>query len=210
MFRNVTTATTRFDYRTLFCTLPRRIPASPFPPFPPFPLHLNSESPPYKVNPIDSKRRSKAIYESMGSRYSRQYTENEEEVGTRIVVRRLDPAGPPSEGGNELTPAIVSQLKNVCEKFEESCPSKRVIKIEYLMNDQLYEGFNATKRRFKRQGRHHSEKVLFHGTHPDNIEPFDTRTCYSDLRIILDGLRRGGINGHRVANGSRMVRHPVI
>src|SRR5277367_1468213 len=141
----------------------------------------------------------------MGSHNSKAYyTKNESKVGTRIVVRRLKPAGPPSEGGNRLTSSILSQLKEVHDMFKKSYPFKEVIKIEYLMNDKLYKGFNDRKRRFRREGRNARETLLFHGTHPDNIKRFDTRKCYPDIRITSDGLCRGGKNGHKVANGSSM------
>jgi len=90
-----------------------------------------------------------------------------------IAVRRVNPWGGISDGRlNELTPAILKQLKDVRDTFARSLPGRSIKKIEYIMNDTLYNRYDSTRRQFHRMGRSR-EVILFHGTKWTNIESYD-------------------------------------
>jgi len=126
----------------------------------------------------------------MGIQYSK--TRQERQVGAHIAVRRLSPSGPSSQGRNNLTKEIVWQLEQACNMFRKSFPDKTIIKIEYIMNDKLYNGFDDTRKRFRRQGTNTNEMILFHGTNPSNIDRYKSSNCNTHkLELSRRGLKLG-------------------
>jgi hypothetical protein len=93
-------------------------------------------------------------------------------VGSPIAVRRVNSLGISDGRLNELTPAILKQLKAVRDTFVRSFPGRSIKKIEYIMNDTLYNQFDSTRRQFQRMG-HGQEIILFHGTKWGNIDSYD-------------------------------------
>ena len=67
---------------------------------------------------------------------------------------------------NKLTPAMITQAGKITAEFNKF---RRVKKIEYIMNDHLYEKFDDARSQLKKHGRGSKEILGFHGTHSQNI-----------------------------------------
>lgn len=135
-----------------------------------------------------------------------------EAVGIPIIVRDVDARKEfsPNEKIDVLTPAILRQIGVVKRNFAKHYPEKTIHKIEFIVNDELFRGFEDTKRRMCRAGRSTHEKVLFHGTAPQNIDRY-FRFHTLTHSIISHGLRVGGVDGHRAAHGrSRVSSSPTL
>lgn len=112
---------------------------------------------------------------------------NERTVGARIVVRRINSSGILFDGQeNELTAAIIEQMRIARCNFSKGYPNFKITKIEYIMNTELYNGFDTTKKRLRKLGRNAKELVLFHGTSPGNIP----RLVYPITKLRLELLKK--------------------
>ena len=128
--------------------------------------------------------------------------EIEKNVGVPVHVRRIDRLGAiKDEDLDKLTPAMVTQMKNVMEQFVKLHP---VQKIEYIFNDYLYKQFDETRAKFRKMGRGTNELLVFHGTDRKNINSYASIRPIS-LRILSSGFAIGGVDAHPVAHGSSMV-----
>lgn len=148
-------------------------------------------------------RRQKAA-ERERQRQARQANARHPFVGAPIAVRRVNSWGISDGRLNELTPAILKQLKAVRDTFVRNFPNRSIKKIEYIMNDTLYDQFDSTRRQFQRMGRGR-EIILFHGTKWSNIDSYDYFHDRSEFRIITNGFKIGGLDGHVAVNGMGMV-----
>jgi ubiquitin-conjugating enzyme E2 Q len=83
----------------------------------------------------------------------------------------------------------VQLFMNLVHKFEVD--NIRVVKVKYLVNEELYKQFNARKQKLRSKGSSTTELLVFHGTRKDNING-----------IIKHGFKIGGINGHPVTHGT--------
>jgi len=97
-----------------------------------------------------------------------------QQVGVPVTVRQVNRWGSFGRDGNtrDLTLAILKQMKIIKRCFSKNLPNYTISKIEYIMNDALYNQFNATKAEFRKSGRNTKEMLLFHGTNPQNIDRF--------------------------------------
>jgi hypothetical protein len=68
-----------------------------------------------------------------------------------------------------LSLSVLKRLKWVSWDFKGELPNMRLTKIEYVLNETLYDTFNQTKAEFQRQGKDTKEILLFHGTKPENV-----------------------------------------
>jgi hypothetical protein len=120
----------------------------------------------------------------MGAEFSAELrTSNERKVGARIAVRRINSSGTLVDGQqNELTAAIMEQMRIARCNFSKSYPKFKITKIEYIMNSKLYNGFDATRKKLRKLGRNAKEIVLFHGTPPGNIQ----RLVYPITQLRLE------------------------
>jgi hypothetical protein len=91
-------------------------------------------------------------------------------VGVPVTVCRVHKWVLSNVMSNELTSAIQAQMKTVKEMFSGSFPSRPIIKIEYIMNNELYRQFDSTRNLFRKLGRDTHELLLFHGTQPHNVK----------------------------------------
>jgi hypothetical protein len=73
---------------------------------------------------------------------------------------------------SDLTPEILKQMRIVKDNFSKNLPSYTISKIEYIMNDALYQQFNNTKAEFRKFGRNTKEIIVFHGTNPQNVDRY--------------------------------------
>jgi len=96
-------------------------------------------------------------------------------IGVPIVIRYVTPWENfiSNEKMGLLTPSIIRQIKVIKRNFAKHYPDKIIKKIEYVVNDTLHQMFEETKRRFLRSGRSTHERVLFHGTAPENINRYE-------------------------------------
>jgi hypothetical protein len=103
-----------------------------------------------------------------------------EAVGAHVAVRRANSFGFLQSDGNmsDLTPAILKQMRIVKDNFSKNLPTLTISKIEYIMNDALYQQFNNTKAEFRQFGRNTKELLLFHGTKAQNVDRYLHSKCY--------------------------------
>jgi hypothetical protein len=91
-------------------------------------------------------------------------------VGAPVAVRHIGKWGGLTDGDlDKLTPAMLVQMKTVTAQFAKIHP---VIKIEYILNNNLYKQYEDTRSKFKKQGRGSKEILVFHGTDVKNINPY--------------------------------------
>jgi hypothetical protein len=139
----------------------------------------------------------------------------EAQLGCKIGVREIRPECYYQEGSlDRLTPAILSQLMLLKLQFNTHLPypswNYKIRRIDYIMNDTLYERFNSTKKEFHRLRRDTSEVLLFHGTNSKNLTSYPMFGESSHGSIISGGFKIGGEDGHPVAHGRSMVPpHPL-
>jgi hypothetical protein len=69
-----------------------------------------------------------------------------------------------------LSAEILEQLKWVVWNFRRELPHIQIIKIQYVMNETLYNLFEQTRREYRQQGKSTKEMLLFHGTKPENVD----------------------------------------
>jgi len=125
-------------------------------------------------------------------------------IGCTVTISRAGIfRGIGDDGFHKLTPAMLSQLKQLKNLFSDSFQIK---KIEYVLNDQLYRQFDETKSKFRRMKRSCQEVLLFHGTKQSNIDWYVLKKAYTNCSILMNGFSIGGVNGFPVANGSALVR----
>ena len=99
---------------------------------------------------------------------TRKQKEIQNIVGCPVTVRRVGFDGMiTNDDLSRLTQAILIQLKSIKDLFSKAFS---VIRIEYVMNDQLYRQFDETRTAFRRLGRNSQEVLLFHGTNPSSID----------------------------------------
>jgi hypothetical protein len=65
---------------------------------------------------------------------------------------------------------VLEKLKYVAFNFKRELPGHKIIKIEFIRNDRLYERFRKTKEEFKRLGKSTREMLLYHGTSSENVK----------------------------------------
>ena len=96
------------------------------------------------------------------------------QVGTDVAVCYVNLWGTLTQGGDvgNLTPAILKQMNIIKNNFMQNLPNHTIVRIEYIINDALYNQFNNTKAEFRKFGRNTQEVLLFHGTHPQNVDRF--------------------------------------
>jgi hypothetical protein len=95
------------------------------------------------------------------------------EVGAPLVVQKINWQGVSSRGQlNSLPTGLLEQIKVVKKKFSKSSPKSRILKIECVMNEVLFEQFEAAKKRLDFVGRPSEEQILFHGTGVFNINRY--------------------------------------
>lgn len=95
------------------------------------------------------------------------------EVGAPLVVQKINWQGVSSRGHlNSLPTGLLEQIKVVKKKFSKSSPKSRILKIECVMNEILFEQFEAAKKRLDFVGRPSEEQILFHGTGVFNINRY--------------------------------------
>jgi hypothetical protein len=112
---------------------------------------------------------------------------NERTVGARIAVRRINSSGMLLDGQeNDLTAAIIEQMRVARCNFSKGYPNFKITKIEYIMNTELYNGFDSTRKRLRKLGRNAKELVLFHGTSPGNIQ----RLVSPIIKLRLELLKK--------------------
>lgn len=130
-------------------------------------------------------------------------------VGVTITVSQVSSLGSLTTKLDlrDLTPAILKQMIIIKKHFLSRLPTYKIIKIEYVMNDTLYNQFNNTKSEFRRTGRNTKEWLVFHGTNANNVDRF---LCHKEMvltySILTGGFRVGGVNGHAAVNGQAWVR----
>jgi hypothetical protein len=91
-------------------------------------------------------------------------------VGAPVAVRHIGKWGGLTDGDlDKLTPAMLAQMKTITEQFAKLHP---VLKIEYILNNNLYKQYEDTRSMFKKLGRGTKEVLVFHGTEVKNINPF--------------------------------------
>lgn len=132
----------------------------------------------------------------------------QKEVGVRVVVQKAENGGVMRTAQlHNLTSSVLEQIKVVKRKFSKSFPRFKISKIEYIMNDFLFNEFNMAKNALEREGRPVEEQILFHGTSStSNISKYlRPPKSFSDDSIIMEGFRIGGVNGHTCANGAAYV-----
>lgn len=97
-----------------------------------------------------------------------------QEIGVQVDIRSMNQWGSLGQGGNahDLSMAILKQMKIIKRSFLKNLPNLTIKKIEYIMNDNLYNQFNATKAEFRKYGRNTKEMLLFHGTNQQNMDRF--------------------------------------
>ena len=78
-----------------------------------------------------------------------------------------------------LSLPVLKQLKWVSWNFKRELPNTRIQKIEYVLNETLYDTFNKAKEEFRRHGKNTQEMLLFHGTKPENVN----RHCQKRIEI---------------------------
>lgn len=104
--------------------------------------------------------------------------ELEKTVGAPVSIRHVDRWGcMADEDLNKLTPAMITQMKTVTDKFAKRYPVNEIV---YIMNDHLYEQFDETRSKFRQLGRGTQEIIGFHGTDRKNINSYRLR-IYSSL-----------------------------
>ena len=77
----------------------------------------------------------------------------------------------------------------IAQKFDQD--NRRVICIEFVVNQAQHEKYNARKIEFSENNISTKEILVFHGTRKKNIK-----------KIITDGFKVGGVDGHESVNGS--------
>lgn len=113
-------------------------------------------------------------------------------VGAPVTIHHVDSQFVWYE--NNLTDAIVSQLQEIRRAFIESFPQNRITKIEFIVNDNLYSQFDATKKALLNYGHSSSEVLLFHGTSPENVQSYSlVLSAPLTFSIIREGFRIGGL-----------------
>lgn len=75
----------------------------------------------------------------------------------------------------DLSPRVLENLKWVAFNFKRELPGYRITKIEFIINDRLYERFRKTRDDLRRLGKSAKEMLLYHGTHADNVRRFKGR-----------------------------------
>ena len=119
----------------------------------------------------------RARQEALEKERQRQALLERSKIGAPVSVRRVSNWGALSDGNlDELTPEIVKHLKEAKDLFTRNLPSRKVKKIEWIINPKLEEQFENTRRTLQRYGHPTTELILFHGTAPANIEPYTLHT----------------------------------
>ena len=132
-------------------------------------------------------------------------------IGVPVLARQVNTRGRLNDGGDggveAIGPEMVEMLKRVKELFKQSLPTFNIHRIDLIVNPKLQLIYEQTRREFEKLGRSTEEAVLFHGTHPKNVEPYFpiTRLDVSNGRILTGGFKIGGVGGHRCANGQSLV-----
>jgi len=97
-------------------------------------------------------------------------------VGAWIEVVKVT-AGRVGPGGDaiHLSLPVLKQLKWVSWNFKRELPNMRIQKIEYVLNETLYDVFSKAKDEFRRHGKNTKEMLLFHGTKPENVNRYNPK-----------------------------------
>jgi hypothetical protein len=96
-------------------------------------------------------------------------------IGAQVFVMKVNNQNTLVDGGRavDLTPAILQQLSYVKWNFVKHLPTAKIVKIEYVLNQKLYKGFQDTKNQLKKHGKSTKEMLLFHGTRAENLLKYD-------------------------------------
>ncbi|MCO5551811.1 hypothetical protein L7F22_005313 [Adiantum nelumboides] len=68
---------------------------------------------------------------------------------------------------------------------------QRVIKVEYIWNQVLYDRYQNVKQKFSAQNKPDDEILVFHGTIPESID-----------KIVVEGFKVGGTDGVEIRSGA--------
>lgn len=171
----------------------------------------------------EEKKRSQLLIQKIKEECQNQHTleqkmqELQTKVGAPVNIRRTH--GPfPSLFGfflpgtypgimedcdlNKLTSSMITQMQTITTQFTKNYPVK---KIEYIMNDSLYQQFQDTRSKFRSMGRGTHEIIAYHGTARANINRYYASMFLLLLSILSNGFFIGGVNGHPVSHGSTDV-----
>jgi hypothetical protein len=72
----------------------------------------------------------------------------------------------------DLSLRVLENLKWVAFNFKRELPGYTITKIEFILNDRLYERFQKTRDEFTRLGKSTKEMLLYHGTAASNVSRF--------------------------------------
>lgn len=114
----------------------------------------------------------------------KKFEELREAVKCDVLITRVQP-GPEFERKQDLRgihSSMMAQLKQV-----QSMPVAERIKlkkIEYVLNDELFQRYKETEAMFKAVGRPIDEQLFFHGTRDDNIDAYYPSGPNSHLTIV--------------------------
>jgi hypothetical protein len=94
------------------------------------------------------------------------------------------------------------------EILKDKCtPISGIPGIEWIINSNTAKRYYETKRTFAQLGKDTTNMYACHGTPPQNVEKFYPLDNIINLRIIAEGFKIGGQNGHTCFNGAAGV-HP--
>jgi hypothetical protein len=123
----------------------------------------------YPTQQPQARQENERQKQTLKEREDRQRKQAElQQVGVYVDVRPINGWG--SLDARDLSSAILKQMKVVKACFLKNLTTFTISKIEYVMNDALYKLFNDTKAEFRKFGKSTREMLLFHGTHPQNVD----------------------------------------
>jgi hypothetical protein len=112
----------------------------------------------------------------------KKFEELREAVECDVLITRVQP-GPEFERKQDLRgihSSMMAQLKQV----QSMAQRIKLKKIEYVLNDELYQRYKETEAMFKAVGRPVDEQLFFHGTRDDNIDAYYPSGPNSHLTIV--------------------------
>jgi hypothetical protein len=121
------------------------------------------------------ERRGQKHQEELARRAARSAERQEKKDALKLVGVWIDvlkvTGGHIGPGGDpvHLSFPILNQLKLVSSNFKGELPNLRLKKIDYVLNETLYDIFKQTKTEFRREGKDTKEQLLFHGTKAENV-----------------------------------------
>jgi hypothetical protein len=112
-------------------------------------------------------------------RRRKQEEEERRNLGFQLVPKKVEKRGIGNalvlrEAGDpvwENRPDMQELLQTVKKMFSEGLPDYAIWKVDVILNPKLEKMYEETKATFQKMGRGTQEVVLFHGTHPHNVEP---------------------------------------